>query len=71
MGIEHPLLGHSWYGETAGEVRAAGKQAAVDRDGMGQTLQTASGPNLTPHQQAALEHARAKIRSTPSRFATC
>lgn len=67
MGIEHPLLGHSWYGETAGEVRAAGKQPAVDRDGMGQTLQTASGPNLTPHQQAALEHARAKIRSTLQR----
>ncbi|WP_112188672.1 YopJ family acetyltransferase [Ralstonia sp. GX3-BWBA] len=64
MGIEHPLLGHSWYGDPPDTARAAGKQPVVHERGTGQTSQTASGPQLTPSQEAAIEHARSQVRST-------
>ncbi|WP_261797217.1 MULTISPECIES: YopJ family acetyltransferase [Ralstonia] len=64
MGIEHPLLGHSWYGNPADKARAAGKRPVVDAHDRAQPSRTASGPQLTSAQQAVIEQARARVRQS-------
>ncbi|ATG22494.1 YOPP/AvrRxv family protein [Ralstonia pickettii] len=71
MGIEHPLLGHSWYGDPPSTARAAGKRTAAETAqasaaSLAQSRPTA-GPQLTPEQQAAIEQARGRLRSSLQR----
>lgn len=72
MGIEHPLLNHSWHDPMPSDVTSTENQALIVQRGepatpsAGQTSEVAhhhpAAPQLTPSQRVAVERARTQVR---------